>query len=202
MKTRSHVLVAVVAFVSLGAGFLIAPSGSSAPGTTDYRGPLQKLADAIRGNNNAEIKRLAEELAGKTEVAGVMNTLERRDRAGKKMVFGVGKKPGAINPDGIEVKIQNMSRRPQPQKTIDRESDDLVEMAYRTAAVAEVAKIKLPEEEGKKKIKDWVDWCEAMRKSAIELAEAAKAKDPTRVKNAAAKLNSSCNDCHKVFKDT
>src|SRR5262249_15073712 len=150
----------------------------------------------------AQVKKFAEELLSSGSLLAVMNTLEKRDPAGKKLVFGVGKKPGSINPDGIEPKIQNLSRKPQPQKLIDRESADLVEMAYRVAAIAEVAKIAVPEkDEGMKKKKDWIEWSEAMRKSADELAEAAKTKDPNAVKTSAARLNSTCNNCHGVFRD-
>ena len=47
----------------------------------------------------------------------------------------------------------------------------------------------------------WSQWSEAMRKSADELADAAKAKAPAAIKTAAAKLNSTCNNCHGVFRD-
>ena len=200
MRICAIVFAATASGFALGACFL--PSRVASTSDKDPRPAIQKLADAIKNNDDAKTKELAEELAKSNELLEVMNTLEKRDPAGKKMAFGVGDKPGAILPDGIEDKIQNMSRRPQPQKLIDKESADLTQMAYRVAAIAEVAKIKVPEkEEGMKKKKDWIEWSEAMRKSAAELAEAAKGKDPAAIKTAAAKLNSSCNNCHGVFRD-
>jgi cytochrome c556 len=40
-----------------------------------------------------------------------------------------------------------------------------------------------------------------MQAAAVELANAAKAKKQNEVKNAASKLNSTCNNCHGVFRD-
>jgi hypothetical protein len=184
------------------AAFRTAEQKPATPSTTDCRGAIQKLADAIQKNEDAQIKQLAEQIAKTSGVLDSMNTLAKRDPAGKKLVFGVGKKPGIISPDGIEAKIQNLSRRPQSQQLIDREAPDLEVMAYRAAALAEIAKAGAPERnEGMKKIKDWLEWSEAMRKSADELAGAAKAKNPAGIKTAAAKLNASCNNCHGVFRE-
>jgi cytochrome c556 len=65
-----------------------------------------------------------------------------------------------------------------------------------------VAKAKAPEkDEGAKKKKDYLEWAGDMKKAAQELAAAAKAKDPQKVKVAAATLNNACNNCHGVFRD-
>jgi hypothetical protein len=190
-RTHGYILLAPCACLLLGGG------RATAPGPSDFRPAIRQLADAIQRHEGPRIKQLAEELANSGELLDVMNTLQKRDRPGKKLVFGFGKEPGS----GIEAKIQSLRKKPQPQKVIDRESADLAEMAYRVAAIAEVAKLKAPEkDEGMKKKKDWLEWCDAMRMSADELAEAARAKNPAAVKNAAAKLDSSCNNCHGVFK--
>src|SRR5205085_11655737 len=99
-------------------------------------------------------------------------------------------------------KVQNMGKRALPQKQIDKEAPDLTEMAYRIAAIAEVAHAKPPEkEDAKKKKKDWMEWSADMKKTALEIGEAAQAKKPTEIKNAVAKLNTVCNACHGVFRD-
>jgi Cytochrome C' len=202
MKPRSNFRGHGLVLLALTVSSLGAAGQRSAPSTTDYRAAIQKLADAIQKNESGQVKQLAEELAKAGPLLEVMNTLEKRDPAGKKLVFGVGKKPGGITPDGIEAKIQSLRRKPQPQKLIDRESGALVEMAYRVAAIGEVARLAAPErDQGMKKVKDWLEWSDAMRKSAEELADAAKAKNPTAVKNAAAKLDSSCTNCHGVFRE-
>jgi hypothetical protein len=198
MKIHSFIRFSGYVLLGIGVGLLMASRYVTAPGTTDFRPAIQHLADAIQKNEASRIKQLAEELANSGELLDVMNTLQKRDRAGKRLVFGVGKEPGS----GIEAKIISLSKKPQPQRAIDRESADLAAMAYRVAAIAEVAKLKAPEkDEGMKKKKDWLEWSDEMRKSAEEFAEATKAKNPAAIKNAAARLNSSCNNCHGVFKN-
>src|SRR5438552_13205711 len=147
MKLDALMFTATATGLTLGASFLLSRVGTAATGDKDLRPAIQKVADAIKNNDAANAKQLAEDLAKSNELLDVMNTLEKRDPAGKKAAFGVGDKPGTISPDGVEAKIQNMSRRPQPQKVIDTESADLVQMAYRVAAIAEVARIKVPEKE-------------------------------------------------------
>jgi cytochrome c556 len=70
------------------------------------------------------------------------------------------------------------------------------------AAIAEVAHAKPPEkDEPKKKKKDWMEWSDDMKKSALALADIAKTKKPVEIKTAVATLNANCNTCHAVFKD-
>jgi len=128
--------------------------------------------------------------------------MSKRDPGGKAKVFGVGKKPGTVQPVGIGAKVQNMGKKALPQTQIDKEAADLAEMSYRVAAIAEVASARVPEkDEPKKKKKDWIEWSGDMKKVALELADAAKSKKPSDIKNSVAKLNSSCNTCHGVFRD-
>src|SRR5262249_29943710 len=132
----------------------------------------------------------------------VMNLMALRKAGSKKFAFGVGDVPGKITPDGIEAKIMGLGRKAPPAKTLENESPALVKMAYRVAAISKVAQTKVPEkDEGMKKRKDWIEWSQSMETTAKELAEAAKGKDPSKVKTAAAKLNSNCNNCHGTFRD-
>jgi Cytochrome C' len=202
MKQQARVLVTGTAALSLAIGFLVVGSGGAADDKADLRDIIQKIADALEKKDSEQAKKLAEEVAKSHDLDDVMNLMSKRDPAGKAKRFGVGKKPGAITPDGIEAKIQNMGKKPLPQPQIDKEAPDLVEMAYRVAAIAEVAHAKPPEkDEPKKKKKDWLAWSGDMQKKALSLAEAAKAKKPTEIKNAIATLNSTCNECHGVFRD-
>src|SRR5438132_447799 len=184
MKKRARVLVTGTAVLSLAIGILAATSGGAADDKADLRSTSQKIADAIAQKDSDQAKKLAENVAKNNDLEDVMHLMSKRDPGGKAKVFGVGKKPGAVQPDGIEAKVQNMGKL-KPQKQIDQESADLVEMAYRIAAVAEVAHAKPPEkEDAKKKKKDWMEWSGDMRKAALELAAAAKAKKPADVKTA------------------
>jgi hypothetical protein len=120
----------------------------------EYRPTIQKLADAIEKKQEAGRKQLMEETAN-CGVLGLMNTMNERDAAGKRKVFGVGKSHGDVTPDGIEAKIQQLSDNLVSQETLERESRDLVAMAYRVAAIAEAAKISPFEFDSKRTQKDW-----------------------------------------------
>lgn len=116
--------------------------------------------------------------------------------------FGVGAKPGAITPDGIELKIINLGKK-TIKGDLDKQADAIAEAAYRTAAIAEIAlhKCPIPKKMGEKDPKDWEKWTKGMKDAAMDLAKAAKAKDPKKVEAAAKKLNDNCQQCHGVFRD-
>jgi hypothetical protein len=205
MKTQARVLLAGTAVLALSIWFLAAGTGA-ADEKKDVRDAVQQVADSIEKGDAAKAKQLADEVAKAHDLEDVMNLLAKRSpqTSGKKAptAFGVGDKPGAIKPDWIEDKLRYLGRKALPKDQLEKESAALVQMSYRTAAVAEIAKNK-PTEKVKtaKHKKDWADWLDEMKKSSEELASAAKAKDATAVKNAANKLNSSCNNCHGAFRD-
>ncbi|HLJ91910.1 MAG TPA: hypothetical protein VKU02_01825 [Gemmataceae bacterium] len=202
MKKEAGVLLTGTAVLSLAIGFMAAGIGAAADDKADLRSVVQKIADALEKNDSDQAKKLAQEVAKGHDVEDVMHLMSKRDPQGKAKVFGVGKKPGAISPDGIEAKIQNMGKKPLPPTQMDKEAADLTEMAYRVAAIAEVAHAKPPEkDEPKKKKKDWLDWSDSMKKKALALAESTKAKKPADARKAVADLNSTCNECHGVFRD-
>jgi hypothetical protein len=202
MKKRARMLVMGTTVLSLAIGFLVVASSGAADDKADLRSIVQRIADAIEKKDMDQAKQLAQQVAKGNDLEDVMHLMNKRDPAGKAKVFGVGKKPGAISPDGIEAKVQNLGKKAKPQPEINKESPALVEMAYRIAAIAEVAHAKPPEkDEPKKKKSDWTEWSSDMKKTAIEMADAAKAKKPTDIKNAAAKLNTTCNTCHAAFRD-
>jgi hypothetical protein len=202
MKKRAHVQVMGTAVLGLAIGLMAADNGGAAADKADLRSVVQKIADALQQKNSAQAKKAAEQIAKNNDLEDVMHLMAKRDPAGKAKVFGVGNKPGAIQPDGIEAKLTSMGKRALPQAQIDKESVALAEMAYRIAAIAAVAEAKPPEkEDAKKKKKDWVEWSSGMKKVALELAQADKAKKPAEIKKLTAELNSTCNACHGVFRD-
>lgn len=116
--------------------------------------------------------------------------------------FGMGDKAGAITPDGIELKIIGLGKKTL-KGDLDKQGDAIAEAAYRTAAIAEVALHMCPikKKMGEKDPKDWEKWTKGMKDAAMDLAKAAKAKDPKQVEAAAKKLNDNCQQCHGVFRD-
>jgi len=201
MKTHLRTMVAGAAVLGLGLAFLVTGGRTQADDATNIRDAVQNAAKALASGDNAGAEKIATDLAKSVEqLEDVMNMMSKRTPSGKGGL-GVGK-PGEITPDGIEAKIQNLSKKPLPAQQLDKESDALIEMAFRVEAISEVAKAKAPEkDEGAKKKKDYLEWAGDMKKAAQELSEAAKAKDPKRVKTAAASLNNACNNCHGVFRD-
>jgi hypothetical protein len=199
MKTHPIVLVGGAALLALGMCYLAA---GAADGDKDPSQVIQKVADAIEKGDTAQAKKMAEVLAKSAELEPVMDLMSLRKASSKKKTFGVGDTPGKITPDGIEAKVMGLGKKALQPKQLETESPALVKMAYRVAAISKVAQAKVPEkDEGMKKKKDWIEWSQGMEMTALELANAAKAKDTAKVKTAAARLNSNCNNCHGTFRD-
>jgi hypothetical protein len=166
----------------------------------EMRDTIDKVADLMAKKDLATAKTQGEAIANKLdEVAPAMDTLKPRGDGG----FGVGTKPGAITPDGIEKKLIEMGKKPMAPAQVTAQADALERLGERVAAVAEIAQHKCPvkKKEGAKDPKDWDTWTKEMRQGGLDLADAAKAKDANKVKAAVNKLNTSCSDCHAVFRD-
>ena len=115
--------------------------------------------------------------------------------------LGVGKTPGKIVPDGIELKLTALGRDALAPASLVAEAEALEEMAYVIAAVADVAGAKPPAKfEGKQTKKDWITWTQDTRVGADEFAKAVKGKEAQEIKAAAKKLNTVCSTCHEMFK--
>jgi hypothetical protein len=195
MSTKARIWLAGLGLFALSMGLFVV-GRTSAGEEAAIKAAVTKIAAAIEKGDNASAKALATALAKKVdEIDDVMNVFKPRTKKG----FGVGNKPGLIQPDGIELKLVDMGRDAPPQAKANKEAAALEEMAYRIAAVAEVALIKPPKDVGKKKA-DWVRWAKDMRAAAPGLAAAAKSKSPAELQKAAAKLNAACNSCHSAFK--
>jgi hypothetical protein len=179
-------------------GFWFAATRGGAADSKETSGAVLKIAEAFEKKDMEGAKKQAAALAASADIEDVMHSFSLRRAKG----LGVGPKPGAINPDGIEAKIIDLSKKAKPAAQIQTEADALVQMGYVAAAIGEIANAKPPaKDEGKKKKKDWLTWSADMRDSALAFADAAKTKNPMAVQKAASKLYSSCTTCHAVFKD-
>lgn len=165
-----------------------------AGGDKALHGSIKKLAATIKKGD--DVKSDAESLAKKEEVEEIMEVFKPRKKGG----IGVGA-PGAVTPDGIELKLINLGRDAPSPAALGKEAAALEEMAYIVAAVAKVTHAKAPtSNQGKKTVKDWKQWSSDMHDASIKLAEAAKSKSASDVKTAASKVNAACNSCHSVFR--
>jgi cytochrome c556 len=202
MQMYSRMLVAGTFLLALGAWSVAAGNHNPADEAAGLSGEVQKVADALDKGDTEQAKKLAADVAKSHDDLGdIMSLMQIRRANSKKPVFGIGAKAGAMTPDGIEAKIIALSKKVDARQ-LDKESMALVEMANRVQAIAEVANAKAPEkDEGQKKKKDWLEWTSEMEKAAKALGDAAKEKKAPAVKSAAVKLNSTCNNCHGVFRD-
>jgi len=185
----------------LALGVVITLAGRSTGGEEKYKKSVLKIAAAIEKGNSAaaqaEAKALAKSLKDFDEIEDVMSVFKLREKNG----IGVGTKPNAIVPDGVELKLLAIARDAPGQATVNKEAEALEKMSYVIAAVAEVAIARPPDkDDGKKKKKDFIRWAKQMREAAPGLAAAAKSKSPAEIQKAAAKINSVCTSCHMTFK--
>jgi hypothetical protein len=196
MTTRARVWLAGVALAAV--GLILHLAGKGTAGDNDEaKEAILKIAAALEKGDAGAAKTQAEALAKKIEeIEDVMNLMKPRSKKG----LGVGDKPGAIQPDGIELKLVKMGRDAPGGAAAKKEAKALEKMAYVIQAIAEVARLKPPKDESKKKQKEWVRMATAMRDAAPGLAKAAQSKAPAELQKAAAKLNSACNSCHTEFK--
>jgi hypothetical protein len=151
----------------------------------------QAVVDLANGKGNPKA------IADKYEIEDVMRVFKPRDKRG----LGVGPKPGAITPDGIEAKWINMGKGKGPSKVeLTRDLAALVQAAQVTRAVGEINE-HYASKSGQKDPKKYKQLNEDMIKCSKELIDAFKTADPKIVKTAVNKLNQSCNECHTMFRD-
>src|SRR5262249_54929751 len=137
-------------------------------------------------------------IAKKYELEEIMHVFQLRTKKGE----GVGEKSDKITPDGIEAYLINIGKKPLPMPRLTKEAAAIARAGAFATAVAEITERKAPEKkDGKKDPKNWIAWSKEMNAAGMELAKAAKSKDAKGVKDAASKLNSSCNNCHGDFRD-
>src|SRR5262249_21194483 len=145
MKTPTRLLV--VGGMALAFGFCFV-TAAAAP-ADGPQADIGKIADALAKGDMKAAQDQAK--AVKADLEDVMHTFSLRTSKGA----GVGPTPGAIKPDGIEAKLQNLTKRVMPAD-LKNDGAALERMAYITAAVAEIAKNHVPTE--KKGEKDPAKW--------------------------------------------
>jgi soluble cytochrome b562 len=203
---RTHkVLAAGAAPLALAVLFL---AGGHAADEKDLKANLEKVVKTAADKPD-DVQKAGADFAKANKIDNdsikdVMDFLGKRDPTDPKAVgWGVGKKPGDVKADGIELKLREMAKlKPMGKAQMEKEQAALVELANRTAAVGSISLASPPKKNlPGKDPKDWKKWSEEMVKAAKDFEKAAKEGDPKTVKEAAVKLNSSCVDCHGTFRD-
>ncbi len=207
MKTRGMIL-AVALFLASGLSVLaLAGDDEPTPEAKAAAAAIQKLADDAGKKDWESITKDGSALGKKHDLVDVMNVLKLRKVDPKTKIVlggaGVGKVPGKITPDGIEARIISLTKKPMVKATLDKEQADLIRMAEVTAAIAATAahQCVIQAKMGKKDPTQWREWSKDMYESSQDLIKALKAKNTADIKTAANKLNTSCNECHGVFRD-
>lgn len=163
---------------------------------------VNKMADAIAKGNKVDKEADDFFKSNKDELKSTMWIFKPRE-AGGKGGLGIGSKPGAFEPDGIELFIVNQTAQ-TPKRKLDLKSDaaDLNRLADITLAMAAIAGKYVPEKPmGKKTPKEWNESNADMKKAAQQLKDAVKANNNADVKRAFTALSASCNRCHMTFRE-
>jgi hypothetical protein len=193
-KRRALALAAVVIAVAAVLAWWRADRGEA--------GDIRRLADLVARREDAALKKEAEAVARKyKDLRPLMRLFKERTAQGGGL--GVGKKPGSVQPDGIERKIRALAAAAPGAAELDEQGDALVRMAQLTAAVAAVTrhKCEVRQKTGYLDPKDWERWSEGVRQSSGELAEAVGARNGGKVQAAAADLYANCTRCHRIFRE-
>jgi cytochrome c556 len=167
-----------------------ATSGRSADDDKEARDAVLKIADLLEKGKDADAKKMAAECKAETE--DLMNLMLPR-KANGKGGLGIGAKPGAITPDGIEKKVQALEKAAPGAA----EAKDLEKAGYIMQAISLTIETKIPK--GKKPM-PWKKYNADYEKTAKDFTDAAKKGDGKAIQAAAKKLNNACISCHNDYK--
>ena len=201
MRSNVRVLTVSTLVLATGLGFLVLLCGSRADEEKGLRSAIDKMAASATQNPTAMQKEAEVFIKTHDSLEEVMNLFKKRTKEGKGG-WGIGATATGQSDDGIEVRVQNLSRRAPSADVLAKDADALVQMSYRIAVIGEIAMVKAPtKKEADKDPKDWKEFATDMVKESLALAKACAAKDPKSVKQAASKLNECCSNCHGKFRD-
>jgi hypothetical protein len=193
MSNRART-AAFTAAIALGVWLLASTVSKSADDKGSKTGPynddIVKLADGLGK---------ATDIASKADLEDVMQAFKPRSKGG----LGIGPKPDAIKPDGIEQKFLAVgnSKKALDRAEMAKSGAALAKAADATKAIGEITLL-YADKAGKKNPTKWKQYATDMTKSADELAKAIrKGDDGALIKKAMMKVNDSCTNCHGDFRD-
>jgi cytochrome c556 len=159
---------------------------------------LKKLIDAVADGKTMDLPELKKAVKDTTDLKHVMwAAYKPREKGG----LGVGDKAGAIKPDGIEIKLINMGKKPLTAAQLEKEGPAIIQMAKVAQGMVEVVELNTPGQDlPKKPIADWKKFNKEQKDGAQDLIDAVNKNNPKAVQAAATKLYGSCTSCHGVFR--
>ncbi len=159
---------------------------------------IRKIAEALEKGDMKTAQSMGKALAEKAEMEDIMHMFSLRSSKGE----GVGPTANAIKPDGIEAKLLSILKRPMSAEQLKSEGPAIERMAYIAAAIGETVVHKAPKDKkGEMDPAKWKLWCEEMSKTGVALGKEIKGGNAKKVMEAAIKLDSTCKNCHGVFRD-
>lgn len=164
--------------------------------TWDDAAKLAASLPTLKADPKASTKPV--DFKGKVAIGDVMKLFRLRFNGG--LGFAANKDmPG----DGQESRLISLAGRRAPAlKDVEAQAEDIQRFAYMMAVIGQLAEEQTPTEAMKDKDpKQWKQWSADMRKEGLELAKAAKSKNPDDVNKAAKALHSSCISCHTKWRD-
>jgi len=196
-KTRKWTAGAVLALALCGMGKVcLADDDEDAKKLKEAMDAARKV---VMANLNGITPDAAAKLAKEHKIDATMKLMKPVSKHG----ISIGALTKAMHKDSIELLIRDYAIMGPTKAEVEKYNDDLVKSIQVVGVIAEMTPTWTPLKDGPMgKTKDkWKALTEDMKKGSAELIAAAKAKDEKAVATAAKKLNESCAQCHKIFRD-
>jgi hypothetical protein len=156
---------------------------------------VAKLVDAMKDKMDGD-KKDAEAIVKKHGLDYVMYQFKPRERGG----LGLGVK-GTIKPDGIELKIKDLTENKMSAADLKKQGPALIRAAQVASVLSDMASVTTPPKaKPGTPASAWATYSADMKKGAKEFAEAVKGGKPDVVQKAALNLNASCTGCHSAYR--
>lgn len=196
--------------IEVEAAFLAGCTLSTRPGGGDYRAAAKYAADLARSGKFKELANFSQDFFRIQRVGDVndVTKITKNTELLMKTMFTKAKGGEGIHPDlhylpklknlnGIEALIGALANKKLSDENLAKVSKELPLLAYRVAVLGALTHEFTP----KKDIEKWRDYSLTMRDASIALAEASAKKDAEGILKTALAIESSCIDCHSVFKN-
>jgi hypothetical protein len=149
------------------------------------------LVDA-RSRSEATAPDEEKAIATKYDIKYVMWLFRHREKGG----LGVGPTPDAVLPDGIELKLITLERKPLTDRQIEEQRGDLIRMVETTLAIAEVTGHYADTCTTPQTRPRWESSSKEMAEGTKELMKAITDGDAKAIQKSARRVNKACEACH------
>jgi hypothetical protein len=155
---------------------------------------MLEVADKVDRVGRDELEAEAFPLVAQAELLDLHGLFKPPRRGG----LDVGLPPVGAGPDGIEIRLIRLTRKPLTAAELNRDRPALFRMAQATVAVAHATAL-YPRP--RLKPRDWDQALDEMRTASAGFLEATRGGNPAAVRTAAVRLNNNCMDCHSVYRE-